>query len=259
MSSQQKARIMSLAEDVGMQMVGQALDRSFGRLASRTRSNSFVRIEYSPERVWPRPLPGVQEDKLVRERECAACGMRYAVFGEHRFCPVCGRLPAIWAAMDSLEAEASRLDALDAIPPDTHAALREQGVLDRQYVDTIENVVGVIESLAREVFVERVPNAAELTKGKGNVFQRLDDFADLFSAHLSKDLAGNMGSRWAELQRAWAGRHVYVHNDGIVDDRYLRSVPVIPLKLAQRLPATEGDARRAIDNARALVTEITRP
>jgi hypothetical protein len=259
MSSQQKARVMSVAEDVGMQMVSQALDRSFGRLARSTRSNSFVRIEYKPRRAWPRPLPGVQEEKLVRERECAACGMRYAVFGEHRFCPVCGRLPAIWAAMDSLEAEASRLDALDAILPDTRAALREQGVLDRQYVDTIENVVGVVESLAREVFVERVPNAAELTKGKGNVFQRLDDFADLFSAHLSKDLPGNLGSRWAELQRAWAGRHVYVHNDGVVDDRYLRAMPVTPLKPGQRLPVTEGDARRAIDNARALAAEIARP
>ena len=131
--------------------------------------------------------------------------MRYAVFGEHRFCPVCGRLPAAWTAMDSLEAEASRLDALDDLPPDTRGLLREQGVLDRQYVDTIENVVGVVEALASAVFVERVSNAAELTKGKGNVFQRLDDLADLFSTRLSKDLPSHMGSRWAELQRAWAG------------------------------------------------------
>ena len=91
------------------------------------------------------------------------------------------------------------------------------------------------------------------------MFQRLDDFADLFSAYLSRDLPSSMGSRWAELQRARAGRHAYVHNDGVVDDRYIRSVPVTPLKPGQRLPVTEGDARRVIDNARALVAEITRP
>lgn len=259
MTSQQRARIMSLAEDVGMQMISQALDRSFRRLASQTRSNSFVRVKYKPNRVYPRPLPGVHEEQLVRERKCTACGMSYAVFGEHRFCPVCGRLPAAWTAMDSLEAEASRLDALDALPPATRAVLREQGVLDRQYVDTIENVVGVVEVLAGATFSERVSNAAELTKGKGNVFQRLDDLADLFRTHLSKDLPSNMGQRWVELQRAWAGRHVHVHNDGVVDDRYLRSVPTTTLKLGQRLSVTEGDARRAIDNARALVDEITRP
>ena len=65
MTSQQKARVMSLAEDVGMQMVSQALDRSFGRSAGRNRSSSFVRLEYRSMRVRPRPLPGVQEDKLV--------------------------------------------------------------------------------------------------------------------------------------------------------------------------------------------------
>jgi hypothetical protein len=258
MTSQQKARVMSLAEDVGIQMIGQALDQSFGRLASRARGNSFVRFEFKPDRIGPRPLPGVREEQLVRQRECAMCGMHYAVFGEHRFCAVCGRLPAEQTARDSLEAEASRLDALDSLPPDIHAALREQGVLDRQYVDTVENVVGVVESLASAVFADRVSNAAGLTKGKGNVFQRLDDLAELFRTHLSKDLPSQMGSRWAELQRTWAGRHVHVHNDGVVDDRYLRSMPVTALKRGQRLTVTEEDARRAIENANVLVDEIAR-
>lgn len=83
--------------------------------------------------------------------------------------------------------------------PAARAALRRQGVLDRQYVDTVGNVVGVVESLARTVFVEQVPDAAELTKGRGNVFQRLDDLADLFRTHLSKDLPRNkciVGDCW---------------------------------------------------------------
>ena len=32
------------------------------------------------------------------------------------------------------------------------AALRESGVLDRTYVDTIENIVGIIEALAARVY-----------------------------------------------------------------------------------------------------------
>jgi hypothetical protein len=70
MTSQQKARIMSLMEDVGMQMISQSLDTSFGRLARSTRNNSFMRFEYRPSRVYPRPLPGIQEEELVRERSC---------------------------------------------------------------------------------------------------------------------------------------------------------------------------------------------
>ncbi|SRR5260221_10434250 len=171
MTSQQKARIMSLMEDVGLQMISQTLDRTFGRMASRSR-NSFVRFEYKPSRIYPRPLPGIQEEQLVRERSCASCGMRYAVFGEHRFCPVSGLLPAAWTAMDALEAESCRLNALDALPGDVRAMLREQGVLDRQYVDTIENLVGVVESLASATFSDRVPNATVLLKGKGQRFPK---------------------------------------------------------------------------------------
>src|SRR5258707_14951091 len=45
---QQRARIISLAENVGMQAIIQALDRSFGRLASQTRHNSFARVDDEP-------------------------------------------------------------------------------------------------------------------------------------------------------------------------------------------------------------------
>jgi hypothetical protein len=117
---------------------------------------------------------------------------------------------------------------------------------------------GFIEALARAVFAEQVPNAAEITKGKSK-FQRLDALADLFRTHLSKDLPSNMGSRWAEPQRAWASRHVHVHNDGVVDNGYLRSMPTTTLKVGRRLPVAEADARRTIANARALVDEIARP
>jgi hypothetical protein len=257
MTTQQKARIMSLMEDVGMQMISQSLDQSFGRLARNSRNNSFVRFEYRPSRVYPRPLPGIQEEQLIRERSCAGCGMRYAVFGEHRYCPVCGLIPAGAVALDALAAETSRLDVLAGLPGETVASLREQGLLDRQYVDTIENVVGVVESVAAAVFRERVPDSATLMRGKGNVFQRLDDLADLFLTHLAIDVRAACAGGWPELQRTWAGRHVYAHHDGTVDERYLRSVPTSPLRLGQRLPVREQDARRAVELVRLLVEAVS--
>lgn len=182
--------------------------------------------------------------------------LRYAVFGEHRFCPVCGRLPPAQTAADGLDAETSMLDALRRLSPDIRAALGEQGVLDRQYVDAL---VSIVESAACAVFRDRVPGATTLIAGKGNVFQRLDNLADLFRTHLSKDLPAALGPRWTELQHAWAGRHVYAHNDGVIDDRYIQAVPAAASRRGHRLAAPEESARRAIDNARALVEQITRP
>jgi len=57
--------------------------------------------------------------------------LRYAVFGEHRYCPVCGLLPPSVIALDGLAAETARLDALAHLPADIAPRLREQGVFNR--------------------------------------------------------------------------------------------------------------------------------
>ena len=102
-----------------------------------------------------------------------------------------------------------------------HAELRESGVLDRTFVDTIENAVGIVETLAERTFKDRVAGAGQILRGRGKVFQRLNDLADLFDTHLGIDLPASLGAAWAALQRSWATRHVFMHCDGIVDANYL--------------------------------------
>jgi hypothetical protein len=59
----------------------------------------------------------------------------------------------------------------------------------------------VFESFARQQFRERVANAEELTSDSGNVFQRLDHTAALFSEHAGVDLIAIAGQgRWQDLR-----------------------------------------------------------
>lgn len=250
-TDQQLNRVERVAEDYALQMVHETLDRSFGRLARRSR-NSPISISYEPERFHPRPLPGVYEENMVRERRCQTCALRYAVFGEHRFCPVCGPLAPPVVASDAIAAETTRLDALTEIPESTLAELREQGVLDRAYADTIKNLVGIVETLAEAVFRSRVGTAEDALRRKGKIFQRLDDMADLFSNHNLTDLRDRLRDDWPNLQSAWAVRHVLTHNDGIVDDKYLDADPTPTLRLGQRLRVSSVQAHQAI----AVVTKL---
>src|SRR5690349_1516530 len=114
-----------------MQSIGQALDRSFGRLSPRARSGFGIHITYRSTPFYPQALPGIDEEKLIRTRQCVGCALRYAVFGEHRYCPVCGPLPADIVAFDAIAAETARLDGLAQLPADAVAVLREQGVFNR--------------------------------------------------------------------------------------------------------------------------------
>jgi hypothetical protein len=175
MTTQQVARLTQVARDYALQMISDTLDTSFKRMARSTSRNRFVKITYRSTPFYPEPLPGINEERLVRERTCATCGLRYAVFGDHRFCPVSGYLGALEIARDALAAEKAKLDVMAEIPEPSRASLREQGVFDRIAVDTVSRVVGIVETLASAQFHERVSDAEMIVKGKGNVFQRLDD------------------------------------------------------------------------------------
>lgn len=255
MTQQQHDRVMRAATDYAMQMVGQTLDRTFGSVARRSRG-SMVRITYRSKPFYPAPLPGIDEEQLVRERRCPDCQLRYAVFGDHRFCPVCGLLPPLMTALDALAAERVRLDVLGDLEPAATAALRESGVLERTYVDTIENLVGIVEATAERVFKTAVPDFDASVKGKGKIFQRLNDLADLFQAELAIDLRSELGADWASLLEAWAARHVFTHNDGIVDARYRAAVPTAGFKEGQRLRITEEYSRRILTATERLCRAI---
>lgn len=256
LTEQQQARLERVMLDAGNQLVDDILGEAFRDLARTTANNNFLTVTYRSAPFYPQPLPGIDEEKLVRERQCQSCNLRYAVFGDHRYCPVSGPLDSLAIALDALSAETAKLDALTAIPDDQRGLLREQGVFDRIHVDVLSNVVGIVETLAKDTFNTRVANPESYTKGKGNIFQRLDDTVDVYTTHLGIDLRSAPGISWSDLSRLWAIRHVHIHNGGRVDDKYLKAVPATTLALGQRVVVPADDVRAAITQAIALCAAI---
>jgi len=257
-TQQQLDRATRAVEDWAMQSIGNVLDRSLRGLSTpRPRSGFGIQISHRSTPFYPQPLPGINEERLIRIRSCAACALRYAVFGELRYCPGCGPLPANVIALDAIAAETARLDALTHLPSDAAATLREQGVFTRIWVDTLENLVGILETLASATFHAAVPNAAQRVTGKGNIFQRLDGTADLFIDAGYADLRTVLdAATWQRLRQVWATRHLFTHNDGIVDDKYLAVVPISHAARGQRLVVTEQLTRQAITDTEQLCTAI---
>lgn len=257
MTEQQRNRVMQVARDAALQTISEAFRGLNTRRSSSRRSG--VSITFRAKPFYPRPLPGINEESLIRERQCSTCDVRYAVFGEHRFCPVSGLLSPDKIAADGLAAEEAKLAALSAIPTDQVPPLREQGVFERINVDVLGRVVAIVEECASSVFKDRVANAEAILKGKGNVFQRLDDMAGLFQAELGVDLRSIPGVRWPDLVRLWAARHVHSHAGGLVDDRYLKALPGAGLAVGQRVAVTDSDVRRCIEQGRLLCAAMNEP
>jgi hypothetical protein len=57
------------------------------------------------------------------------------------------------------------------------------------------------------------------------------------------------------LQESWATRHVFTHNDGVIDDKFVSKVPG-SAKLGQRARVTEPMCRQAITDVRALCAVV---
>jgi hypothetical protein len=259
-TQQQLDRATSVVGDWGLQHVRRELDAALSGLARPApRSGWGIGVEVHVDRspFYPRPLPGISEEQLIRVRTCAACAVRYAVFGEHRFCPACGPLPAITVATDALDAEMTRLDVLISLPLAVAGLLREQGGVTRSLVDTVKNLATIVEVLAGAVFRAAVPTSATLLQGKGNIFQRLDDTADLFMTAGYPDVRAAVGPVvWQRLLEVWAARHVFTHNDGLIDAKYLTRVPASRLPVGQRLTVSEALVRQAVDDTRTLCVAL---
>lgn len=67
------------------------------------------------------------------------------------------------------------------------------------------------------------------------------------------DLRTTLGPQtWQRLLETWAARHIFAHNDGIVDAKYLTKVPSSSARIGQRIVLTDDVCRRALDDAKAL-------
>jgi len=260
-SSAQHARAMAAAEGLAEQwMHGQLNDipgSTFGRRSPRPRRDSFISIQWSYTPGAPPPvreLPDALEEQTRRVVECSTGKNHHAVYSATSFCPVCGPRPAAEKVLEAIAATREALAVEDRLGEDERETLRAAGVFERFAVDAIESTVSLFEMFAREQFARRVADATAHPGGKGNIFQRLDDTADLFSERAGLDLVELVGiERWERLKRAFARRHVLTHKGGIVDQKFLDRVPDSGLKLGQRLVIRRPDAAQALDDLQALV------
>ncbi len=253
MTPQQLERAKAAAAGWAQQMVadkiGRALDdmvRSINRSSSSSGMFRMSASHRSSRPNMPSALPRISEPAPIRERQCARCGNRYAIFGQHIACPVCGALPAKNVAEDALAAQTAILNALGQLEPAALDHLRELGAVDQTASSTLATVVSCLETYLRATFNDRVNDADQLTAGRGNIFQRLDDVGALFRKHLGIDLAAVLGPDWETLRVLYGIRNLQTHTNGVVDALHLKRFPKSSVALGQRVTVSLADARDAI-------------
>ena len=240
-----KAAMEAAAEQFVHQSITDMLGDVFGT-ASRSRSQSSgfgMEFSFNPGTPpAPRSLPSYEVEETRRTMQCQQCQETYAVYGLAIYCPCCGQLAPSQQFAELVRVHQARLDAFDQLDPDSHRSLTEAGALAANYESTVKDGFGALETFLKQRFLSEATN---LTKPpQSTVFQRLDDANALYVEHLDVDLAALAGvNRWNQLHRSAAIRHVLVHNNGVVDEKFLRRQPDWSQSVGQRIQVgrTEAD------------------
>lgn len=242
------------AHAVAEQYVAAELDammnRVFGGRSARPssrRSGISIKMTYKPGSPPPRrTLPTFEVEETRRTMQCGACDEQFAVYGLALYCPNCGQMAPAQQFAELVRVQQDRLAALEALPAVHKQALADSGVLTATYESTLKDGFGALETYLKSRFVTDAPTVS--LGGKGAVFQRLNEAAALYRAHLNVDLPALVGSDgWTHLARIAAIRHVLVHNAGTVDAKFLERIPDWPQQVGQKVHVSEHDARRFLE------------
>lgn len=244
---EQRARLTAAATAAAEQYVASTLDQILGEaFGGRNRSRSGragISMEVKPGTPPRRRLLPEQSaiEETRRTMQCQRCQETVAVYGLAIYCPNCGQLAPVQQFGELIRVHREGLVALDSLPQENKRGLAESGVLAATFENTIKDGFGALETLLRARFVGEAPQI-EL-RGRGNVFQRLEEAAELYREHLNVDLPAVLGADdWEHLKQVAAMRHVLVHKAGIVDSKLLDRLPNWPQGAGQRIQIKKSDA-----------------
>ena len=227
------------------------LRSSFGGPSAR-RSGITFRISGPP------PVQVLRQLEIPETRQLVAgarCGDSFAVYGVAAFCPYCGRLESVQTFIKGLDDHQRGLELLGAVNEQTRTQYADFGVTQRAHEAVVKDGIGLLEALLKDTFLTRVP-AADHPRDL-RVFQRLNEAADLILQHLGIDLRASSAGRWDELLVTAAKRHVLVHNNGIVDGKFLERVPKWHQGVGERLVVKETDAMVVLDDLRRIASALS--
>ncbi len=208
------------------------LMRKFGQSLRRLNSGQRgpLRIRFDV-RYRPAPAYSYVERELETQVTCDECSLEFAVYGVFASCPDCQRLNALTTFSRSIESARKRvvLASNQELDADLRAAFPR---------DSLRDVVAAFDSYGKALRA-RYPGRIR-PRAKSNLFQDLDALdAELRSTSLPvvEDLL--TPQEVEDVRWFFQARHVYEHNAGVVDDRFIAKVPEAAPQRGQLLPLPE--------------------
>lgn len=217
-----------------------ALRSGAQKFNQRQPRNSFISMSMEVKGGVKRTytLPAKAAEVMQLEIQCESCSSRFAVIGSAYFCPACGVNSVVRTFDDSLRKIRAKKDSEDVVRSALTEALgRDEAELTCRSLRETCLTDGVT---AFQKYCEGLYESDG--KSPFNAFQRIEDGSNLWRVAL-----GDGYEKWLssselnELKIQYQKRHLLAHQEGIVDERYVKSSGDVSYKVGQRLVVATGD------------------
>ena len=171
--------------------------------------------------------------------ECQSCGSRTDILGRYGYCCSCG----MHNGLQELIREVDRI--------------RKKIQSNKDYVTCVKDLVSEFDSYARQIakqLVRRIPmTPSRKSEWERKLFHSLGSRAEELKAAFDIDILKDFSRDDSDyVCRMFMRRHVYEHNGGEADEKYIRDSGDVSVKPKQVLHETEETASRLAD----LITRI---
>lgn len=216
------------------------LDKSLKKLEC---NDKYLTITYKPEhRVTFINNPIGQCEEWEQNIQCPKCQTRYSIIGSAFFCPCCGFnvIEDVFDEnMDSIVKMVDSLPKIEEIYTEAYGKDKAVSMCRSMLEGSLGDVVSAFQK-----FAELKYRALSRKDVKVNDFQIIDKGSRLF-----REACGKGYNCWLsanelkDMNLMFQRRHVYEHNGGIVNEKYIEKSADKSYLIGQRLVIHNGEVK----------------
>jgi len=214
-------------------IVNEAMIRDARNFNSKQPKNSFLSMSMKVTRKSKEViLPAKPTDLMQLRIQCNNCSCNYAVIGSTYFCPACGSKSSTQIFQQSIETIRTILDNLDELTENIPDKDTQQNMQNSFIESSLQKCVTTFQTFADNL----VANNPSRSKYRQNAFQNIAEGSQLWGSLYGHEYNNYLSEGELEdLNLFFQKRHILVHNDGIVDEKYIQKSSDKTFKLGQRI------------------------
>lgn len=245
-TQEQLEQIQEIAGSYVASYAQHELDKSLRKMARSTRNNRVLRITYKPGRrinIINNPIG--QSEEWAQEIICEKCGTTYSVIGSAFFCPCCGHNSASSSfeeSLDSISKMLASIPQMEKLFTDSYGDDKAKSMCRSLIENSLGDCISAFQKFAECRYTEITGKTARV-----NDFQIISKGSDFFKSSTGKGYdewltASDLDTLSILFQR----RHLFEHNNGMVDQQYIDKSGDRSYAIGQRIVYRQEDTAELI-------------